>query len=70
MRARLGSLEAHRVEVLAVVEPAEGEAGRGQEEAARRQRRRAAGKGALRPEQFDGTTTRRAQPKRSSEVQR
>ena len=69
VRARLGSLEALRAELLAVVEPAQGEAGRGQEEAARRRRRRA-GKGALRPEQFAGTTTRRAPPKRSSEVGR
>ena len=68
-RARLGSLEALRAELLAVVEPGQGEAGRGEEEAAKR-RRRQAGKGALRPEQFAGTTTRRAPPKRSSEVGR
>ena len=68
-RARLGSLEALRAELPAVVEAAHGEAGRGEEEAAKR-RRRQAGKGALRPEQFAGTTTRRAPPKRSSEVGR
>ena len=66
-RARLGSLEALRAELLAVVEPGQGEAGRRQEEAAKR-RRRQAEKGALRPEQFAGPTTRRAPPKRSSEV--
>ena len=41
VRARLGSLEALRAELLAVVEPAQEEVGRGQEQAARRQRRRA-----------------------------
>ncbi len=66
-RARLGSLEALRAELVAVVEPGQGEAGRRQEEAAKR-RRRQAEKGALRPEQFAGPTTRRAPPKRSSEV--
>ncbi len=50
-RARLGSLEALRAELLAVVEPAHGEAGPEEEEAAKR-RRRQAEKGALRPEQF------------------
>ncbi len=69
VRARLGSLEPLRAELLAVVEPAQGEAGRGQEEAARRQRRRA-GNRALRPEQFARTTTGRAPPQRSSEVGR
>ncbi len=69
VRARLGSLEALRAELLAVVEPAQEEAGRGQEAAARSRRRRA-GKGALRPEQFARTTTGRAPPKRSSEVGR
>ncbi len=68
VRARLGSLEGLGAEVLAVVEPAQEEVLRGPE-AARRQRRRA-GKVALRPEQFAGTTTGRAPPKRSSEVGR
>ena len=66
-RARLGSLEALRAELPAVLEAAQGEAGRKEEEAARRRRRRV-GKGALRPEHFAGTTTGRAPPKRSSEV--
>jgi hypothetical protein len=69
VRARFCSLEALRAELLAVVEPAQGEAGRGQEEAAWRRRRRV-GKGALRPEQFARTTTGRAPSKRSSEVGR
>jgi hypothetical protein len=69
VRARFASLEALRAELLAVVEPAQEEAGRGQEAVARSRRRRA-GKGALRPEQFAGTTTGRAPPKRSSEVGR
>jgi hypothetical protein len=68
-RARLGSLGALRAELPAVLEAAQGEAGQGEEEAAKR-RRRQAGKGALRPEQFAGTTTRRASPKRSSDVGR
>ena len=68
-RARLGSLEALRAELPAVVEAAHGEAGQEEEEAAKR-RRRQADKGALRPEQFAGTTTRRAPPKRSSDVGR
>jgi Relaxase/Mobilisation nuclease domain len=66
-RARLGSLEAVRAELLAVVEPAQDEVGRGQEKAARSRARRA-GKRALRPEEFARTTTRRAPPQRSSEV--
>jgi hypothetical protein len=69
VRARLGSLETFRAELLPVVEAAQGEIGRGQEEAVKRQRRRA-GKGALRREQLAGTTTWRAPPKRSSDVQR
>ena len=57
-KARLCSLEVLRAELLAVVEPAQGDAGREGEETAKRRRRRA-GKGELRPEQFAGTTTRR-----------
>ncbi len=68
-RARLASLQALHAEFLAVVEPAQEEAGRRQEEAARRQRRRV-GKGALGPEQFARTTTGRAPPKRYLEVGR
>jgi hypothetical protein len=68
-RARLGSLEAVRAELLAVVELAQEEFGRGQGEAARHHRPRV-GKGALRPEQFARTTTGRAPPRRSSEVGR
>jgi hypothetical protein len=68
-RARLPSLETLRAELLMVVEPAQAEAGRTLEKAARRQRRRV-GKGALRPEQFAWTTTGRAPPKWSSEVGR
>ncbi len=68
-RARLGSLSAVRAELLTVVEPAQEEAGRGQEAVARSRRGRA-GKGALRPEQFAMTTTGRAPPKRPSEVGR
>ena len=68
VRARLGSLEVLRAELPAVVEAAQGKEGRGEEEAAKR--RRQAGKGALRPEQFAGTTPRRAPPKRFSEVGR
>ena len=69
-RARLGSLEALRAELLAVVEPAHGEVGT-------RKRRRLRGVGAdgrakLRCGQSSslGTTTRRAPPNRSSEVGR
>ena len=68
-RARLGSLEALRAELPAVVDAAHGEAGPAEEEAAKR-RRHQAGKGGLRPEQFAGTTTRRDTPKRSSDVGR
>ena len=68
VRARLGSLETLRHELLAIVESAQGDARWGEEGA--RRRRRQAGKGALRPEQFAGTSTRRAAPKRSSEVRR
>ena len=68
-RARLASLQALHAELLAVVEPAQGEVGRGHEEAALRERRQA-GKGALRPEKFALTATGRAPPKRSSEVGR
>jgi hypothetical protein len=69
VRARLGLLQALRSELLAVVEPAQGDAGREEGEAARRQRRRV-GKGALRPGQFARTTTGRAPPNQSSEVGR
>ena len=69
-RARLGSLKALRAELPAVVEAATGEDGTGEREEAAKRRRRQAGKGALRPEQFARTTTRRAPPKRSSEVGR
>ncbi len=68
-RARLGSLKALRAELPAEVEAAQGKTGPGEEEAAKR-RRRQAGKGALRPKQFAGTTPRPAPPKRSSEVGR
>jgi hypothetical protein len=68
-RARLGSLGALRAELPAVLEAAHGDAGPGEEEAAKRGCRQA-GKGALRPEQFAGTTPRSAPPKRSSEVGR
>ena len=68
-RTRLGSLGGLRAELPAVVEAAHGKAGQGEEEAAKR-RRRQAGKGALRPEQFAGTTPRAAPPKRSSDVGR
>ena len=68
-RVRLGSLGGLRAELPAVVEAAQGKAGQGEEEAAKRWRRQA-GKGALRPEQFAGTTPRPASPKRSSEVGR
>jgi hypothetical protein len=69
VKARLGSLEALRAELLAVVEPAHGEAGRGQEEAAKRGRRQP-DKGALRPEQFARTTAKLAPPKGSSDLRR
>ena len=69
VRAHLGSLETLRAELLAVIEPAQEDAGRGQEQAVRRQHRRL-GRGALRPEQFAVTTTGRAPPKRCSEVGR
>jgi hypothetical protein len=69
VRARLVPLEVLRSDLLAVAEPAQEEAGRGPDEAARRQRRRV-GKAALRPEQFVRTTTVRAPPKRSTEVGR
>jgi hypothetical protein len=68
-RGRLGSLEALRTELPAAVEAAHRVAGPEEEEAAKR-RRRQADKGGLRPEQFAGTTTRRAPPKRSSDVGR
>jgi hypothetical protein len=68
-RARLGSLEALQTELSAAVEAVHREAGPEEEEAAKR-RRRQTGKGALRPEQFAGTTTRRAPSKRSSAVGR
>ena len=66
---RLGGLEVFRADLSAVIEAAQRGVGPGEEEAAKR-RRRQADKGALRPEQFAGTTTRPAPPKRSSEVQR
>ena len=69
VRARLGSLEALRAELPAVVEAAQREARRGEGEAAKR-RRRQADKGGLRPEHFAGTTARLAPAKRSSEVGR
>ena len=69
VRARLGSLHALHTELLAVVEPAQGEVGRGHDEAAWRQRRQA-GKGAPRSEQLALMTTGRAPPKRSSELGR
>ena len=69
VRVRLVPLEVLRSELLAVAEPAQEEAGRGPDEAARRQRRRV-GKAALRPEQFVRTTTGRVPPKRSTEVGR
>ena len=69
VRTRLVPLEALRTELLAVAEPAQSEAGRGQEEAARRQRRQA-GNGALRPEQFARTTARRVPSKRFFEMGR
>ncbi len=69
VRAHLGSLETLGSELLATIEPAQEDAGRGQEQAVRRQHRRL-GRGALRPEQFAVTTTGRAPPKRCSEVGR
>jgi hypothetical protein len=69
VRTRLGSLGALRAEFLSVVEPDQDEVRLGQEEAARRQRRRE-GKRALRPEEFTRTTRGRPPPKRSSEVGR
>jgi hypothetical protein len=69
VRTRLGSLEVLRSELLAVVEAAHEEVGRGEEEAAMRQRRRA-GNGALRPEQFAGRTTGRPPSRRFFEVGR
>jgi hypothetical protein len=68
-RARLGSLRGLRAELAGAVEAAQGKAGEGQEEAAKRRRRQSA-RGALRPEQFVGTTPRPVPPKRSSEVGR
>jgi hypothetical protein len=66
-RARLGSLEALRAELPAVVGAAQRKTRRA-EEAAPRRRRRQAEKGALRPEQFAGKTTRRAALTPSSDV--
>jgi hypothetical protein len=69
VRARLGSHEGLRTELLAVVEAAQEEDGRRKDEGARRQRQRVS-TDALRPEHFAGTTTRGAMTKRSSEVGR
>jgi hypothetical protein len=67
-RARLGSLGVFRTELPTAVEGAHQESG--QEEEAAKRRRRQAEKGGPRPEQFAGTTTRRASPKRSADVRR
>ena len=69
VRARLRPLGALWAELLAVVGPAEEDAGHGQVEAARR-RPLLTGRGALRPEQFALTIAGRASPKRSCEVGR